>query len=535
MRTNIYISALLLATAMPMAAQDTYESARLMGEDLNGTARYVGMGGALDALGADISTISTNPAGIGLFRHSTVSASVGLVSQQDAKKFDGLGKTNLSFDQIGFVYTNDFNDNSFINFAFNYHKSRNFDQLLSAANSLHRASLNKTTYAKVAYGDVRNGGFDIDENNQGELMGYEHPTSDLRALTFSQLDYLQANALLNEPSDGLLYFNDADAFIFDRAHRGWIANYDFNLSGNVKNRFYWGVTIGARSVNYKGYTEYTEGLVFSDGSDAGIVTIADERKVSGTGYSLKGGIIFRPLEYSPLRFGLSVSTPTWYDLKTENTTLLINNSQIGAYDEGENSERYDFKLYTPWTFGLSAGNTIGNNLAIGLGVDYADYGATRNRINDGYDAYGDEESYTDENMKRNTERSLKGVATVKAGIEYKPDPALAIRLGYNYVSPMYDEGGFRDATLNSYGVMYSSTADYTNWKSTNRITCGMGFKAGNVNIDLAYQYNTTSGDFYPFQPNLDFKDGDTYETNVCNPTKVTNKRHQLLLTLGYTF
>ena len=42
---------------LPAAAQDTYENARLLGADLNGTARYVGMGGALDALGADISTI----------------------------------------------------------------------------------------------------------------------------------------------------------------------------------------------------------------------------------------------------------------------------------------------------------------------------------------------------------------------------------------------------------------------------------------------------------------------------------------------
>lgn len=52
---------------MPLAAQETYENAKLMKGDLNGTARYVGMGGAMEALGADISTISTNPAGIGLF------------------------------------------------------------------------------------------------------------------------------------------------------------------------------------------------------------------------------------------------------------------------------------------------------------------------------------------------------------------------------------------------------------------------------------------------------------------------------------
>lgn len=57
---------------MPLAAQETYENAKLMKGDLNGTARYVGMGGAMEALGADISTISTNRC-----RHRTVSSQHG--------------------------------------------------------------------------------------------------------------------------------------------------------------------------------------------------------------------------------------------------------------------------------------------------------------------------------------------------------------------------------------------------------------------------------------------------------------------------
>ena len=88
---RIYISIMALAAVLPSMAQDTYESAKLLGSDLNGTARYVGMGGAMEALGADISTISSNPAGVGLFRHSMISTSMGIVSQQDAKKFDDVG------------------------------------------------------------------------------------------------------------------------------------------------------------------------------------------------------------------------------------------------------------------------------------------------------------------------------------------------------------------------------------------------------------------------------------------------------------
>ena len=74
MKKLFAIAAIVVAT-MPAAAQETYENAKIVQEDLNGTARYVAMGGAMEALGADISTIGTNPAGIGMFRHSNISLS----------------------------------------------------------------------------------------------------------------------------------------------------------------------------------------------------------------------------------------------------------------------------------------------------------------------------------------------------------------------------------------------------------------------------------------------------------------------------
>ena len=64
------LAAALPMFALSMAAQETYQDTKLIGNELNGTARYVGMGGAMEALGADISTIGSKPAGIGLFRCS---------------------------------------------------------------------------------------------------------------------------------------------------------------------------------------------------------------------------------------------------------------------------------------------------------------------------------------------------------------------------------------------------------------------------------------------------------------------------------
>lgn len=537
MKKIYFAAAMAMLPALPTMAQDTYEGAKLMTSDLNGTARYVGMGGALDALGADISTISTNPAGIGLFRHSNFAASMSVVSQQDVVKFGEVGKTNVSFDQIGFVYSSQTGRQSFVNFAFNYHKSRNFNQILSAANSLNGASLNKVGFSKSEKDDVLNGGYNLDFNKDGELMGYENTADNaLRAYTFSQVDYLYMNAFTwnGDYDNPELGVNDAKDFQFDRGHNGWIADFDFNLSGNINDRVYLGLTIGLHDVNYKAYSEYGEIIAYRTPGVSGSTLYTDERTIEGTGYDVKAGVIFRPVEFSPFRVGLSISTPTWYNLKTNNyTTILYQTNDLTS--RGKNSESYEFKMYTPWKFGLSLGHTIGREVALGAGYEYADYSAADIRVNDGYDYYGDPNSYSDKVMNDHVDRTLKGTHTLKLGAELKPDPALAVRLGYNYVSAMYDEKGMRDATLNSIGVMYSSTTDYVNWKDTHRITCGLGYKYEGWNFDLAYQYSNTKGVFSPFQPGLTYTLDGAVQTNNPPTTDVSNKRHQIMATVGYTF
>ena len=537
MMKRIYIAVLALAVVLPAAAQDTYESGRLLMNDLNGTARYVGMGGAMEALGAEISTISTNPAGIGLFRHSTVSVSAGLVSQQDSKEFGGKNGTKMSFDQLGLVYSSRVSRSSFVNVGFNFHKSHNFNQILSAANSLRNASLNMLSYHKADLEDVRKGGYYWDFNDRGHVIGYENETSPYRAQTFSQTDYLNMNALnleFDADNNAQMFYNAADYYMFDRSQRGWISDFDFNVSGNQGDRFYWGVTVGIHDVNYKGYSIYTERLLNSEGSDVGYdgnedyVDYIDTRRIEGTGIDVKAGIIVRPIAESPFRFGLYVSTPTWYELTTDNDTDFNNDSEYGCEDSWYSGESYKFRYYTPWKFGASLGHTLGTNVALGLTYEVSNYASAVNRIiSDDPDYYDRERSYVDGPMKDNAENALKTVHLLKAGVEFKPDTDLALRAGYNYQSAAYNKNGVRDMKLDSPGVSYASTTDYVNWKDTHRITFGMGYKLSGWNFDIAYQYQLTSGDFYPMQK---FE----ADQNVGS-TNVDFKRHQVLLTVGYTF
>lgn len=516
---KIFVSIFVLAAAMPVVAQETYENAKIATEDLNGTARYVGMGGAMDALGADISTIGSNPAGIGLFRKSSVSTSFGFNSQEDAKDFAGSNKTRMSFDQIGFVLSMRTGESSYTNFAFNYHKSRNFGFILSAEDRLMAASQNKLTYAKAKSGLLYDG---------TDSKGW--PNIDKPFASCNQLDDMYTRNLNFDTDDNAWYYDEASAYTLNRNHKGYIGEYDFNLSGNVNDRFYWGLTVGIHGVHYKHYGEYKESL---NGFN---ILVSDDRRISGTGVDIKGGVIIRPIEESPFRFGLSVATPTFYNLTTENSTSISISGKNPTIVS--NNEALDFKLWTPWKFGLSLGHTVGQMLALGAGFEYADYGSLDTRYNTGryYDYWTDtyrEKSSSDAEMNRHTEQTLKGVYTLKLGAELKPIPEMAVRLGYNYVSPMYNEDGFKDGTLQSEGSYYSTATDFTNWKATNRITCGLGYQLDDINLAIAYQYTTQKGEFMPF---MNYVDNDfAADDNLCNTVEVKNNRHQVLFTVGYTF
>ena len=50
MKNKYILSALLLLGTATIGAQETYENTKLIDNDLNGTARYVGMGGALSLI-----------------------------------------------------------------------------------------------------------------------------------------------------------------------------------------------------------------------------------------------------------------------------------------------------------------------------------------------------------------------------------------------------------------------------------------------------------------------------------------------------
>lgn len=540
-----YILSILFAMMLlPTTAQETYENTKLVENNLNGTARYVGMGGALDALGADISVIGTNPAGLGLITKSRVDISFGMVAQQDAKAFRYGNAKHPSFDQVGFVLAmrNNSGYGRGFNFAINYHKSRNFNYILSAEGALKGASQNTLSFLKAINGpreDKKPSNFYLDKTKSGNIVGTNKYTS--------QLDNLYYNNLL-VGSDNSVAYSSATAYLMNRANTGYIGTYDLNMSGAVTEHFYLGATVGFHDVHYSGISEYTEDIINAADKPVGTVTVNDERTITGLGVDFKFGALFFPINNSPFRLGFSIATPTYYNLTTSNSTTLHNSTPFkGINPQFSSSESYRYRVVTPWKFGISLGHTMGKYLALGASYDYADYATMKTKVNEGstYDWYTDsyyETSSNDVNMNRHTQQTLRGVSTFKLGAECRPTNAFSLRAGYNYVSPMYKMNGYKDGTIDSYGSNYSTATDFVNWKSIQRYTLGVGYHVGKFNIDLAYQCSEQKGDFHPFMDAY----GDYYYenkqtnslekqeiNNYADAVSVLNKRHQLLVTFGY--
>src|SRR5690606_3438344 len=82
--------------------------------DVNaGSARYIGMGGSMGALGGDISSVEQNPAGLSLAIASDVNVTLGINSNKNEAKFGNAFDTsdnNVMFQNIGATFV--FNPNA---------------------------------------------------------------------------------------------------------------------------------------------------------------------------------------------------------------------------------------------------------------------------------------------------------------------------------------------------------------------------------------------------------------------------------------
>jgi len=387
---KVVACALLLSTEA--GAQTIYDAAKFSGSDLNGTARFVGMGGAMGALGGDISTIGTNPAGIGIYRSNDLMTSFGFNYKTSESNFNGsimnTDKFRGSFDNIGFVYSSKIGNQTslkYVNFGFNYHKAKSFNRDFAMQGNLNNLSqtdqmANMSRGLNNADMGLDNLGINSAEAGWLSILGWNG------CLIHPDKVSSSTNRYIGFPG------NDPSATYTSR-ERGGIDVYDFNVSFNVNDRVYFGFTLGAYDLNYTKNTLYSEffptsndAVYFLENSEYAY-SLENFMRTTGTGVDFKAGLIFRPLEDSPLRIGAAIHTPTFYNLTMYNSAILtsnadvnnekyiipVNSYSIDTYNEVNGDAITDYQLRTPWKYNLSLGYTIGSNVALGAEYEYMDY------------------------------------------------------------------------------------------------------------------------------------------------------------------
>lgn len=429
----------VLALAEGAWAQTSYDAERALGEDLNGTARYIGMGGAMGALGSDLSVISKNPAGIGTYTSGDMALSTSFYSTKTT--MDNPGSTNginyssggnrsdlgAALDNIGFVMSEP-TANGYLNFAFMYRKVRNTDRVIS-------------------YLD----------------------------------DFLD--------TDGYQVYRDYQTSETDR-----VKSFDFNLSGSCGRSFYWGVTLGMYDVDYKSNGYFYDYYPVQDGYAQSVDYTALDRinDVSGHGWNLKAGVIARPFE-GPVRLGLSVATPQYMRLTewyTDNLYALRGEQKDGSTF----SQDIDFRVSGPWTFNASAGITFGRN-ALGFEYELADYDRTRLSV-DGIEkeSQGSIDFRTAQTMRIGYETNISKISLRAGFVHTTPVNADG---AYKYLGSYNDSGIYQsDGDFNDNRCDF----DFENIKASNTYTVGLGwcgapdYEGSQLYIDAAYAYTVRHSD-----------------------------------------
>ena len=573
MKLKKIISVIVIALISGSAvwSQTQYDAERFISTDLNGTARFVGMGGAMSALGGDISTMGTNPAGIGLFRRNDVSGTFSLNNTRVEANFGGVtgkdDRSRLSFDQLGVVFSTRMGDElRFVNFGINYRKQRNFNKRMAMYGDLMGLSLTDQIawMGNHEWVDTRNNTYWGNCYNPIPLEDYYQMYDDLNADYYTSPDWEDVSWLTilgiqggligpDQGTDGNTERGDVPLTdergnpmtnengepLYDYRHYigmpGYDAQYksretggvnvvDLNMSFNVNDRIYFGLTVGVYDVNYERTSSYTEWGEFDYLPTD--FTLTNSYRTEGTGADLKLGAIFRPIEESAFRFGLAIHTPTYYKLSDRHSAGLFSTVSNMAYTGGTSVATRDYELLTPWKFNFSLGHTIGTSVAIGAEYEYADYSSAKLRWDEFEDMY-EETSWIEED--------LKGVHTFRLGVEAKLIPEFSLRAGYNYSSAAFDKSAYKFLYSND----TRTDAEYENTLARNIFTVGMGYRFGQFYLDAAYQYACQKGEFYPFDSRYSVDalyDEDTGISPAALPaTKTKTERDQVMFTFGYRF
>jgi len=432
-----YILILIIFLPVFVIGQTLEDALRYNQTNNFATARAMGVAGSFGAMGADLSTITYNPASIGNYWRSEFNVSLGYSDGYTNSQLGRKQKTNFdgrfNFNSIGFVTNSGRKSTGVVssNFAIGLVKKVDFSNYI-----------------------------DIAGKASGSIL--ESPD----VIDQSSLDYSPYN---NIPIDKHQIVEES----------GSINELILALGGNYKKRLLFGVSLGVPFLSYSTVRKYNEKAPDELWDDESFffrtIDYKETYTTVGVGINLKAGATY--ILPQNFRLGFAIHTPTSYKLKDDYTKDLVVDSRNYYIDTIANAFLFDYKYSTPWKFIGSVGKIFKVNDISGFvnfDAEYVGY----NNLSYNLTKYSNDELDAENERFQNKEISnkLRSTFNFRLGSEvaYKK---LRFRLGGALNgSPFAASDGF------SPDLTYSA---------------GLGYRGDEYYVDIAY---LTTKKEYSYQP-----------------------------------
>jgi hypothetical protein len=459
----ILIIVLISTTAYSQFADDALRFSQVY---YQGTARNMAVGGAFGALGADFSTASTNPAGMGLFRTGEFVFTPEVASRKASSIYNGSiaenSRTIMDISNMGYVIVKPIGSKTgwkYFQFGFGMNRLNNFNsRVIMEGENIENSKLD--VYTELADGQS------VDELDDFEL----YPAWECY--------------LLNPYGDDQYYTPVPFGGVMQQqiiTTRGSINEWLMSFSGNYNDKLFVGATIGLPYLRYyreSSYSEYDDAdtIPYFDNW-----SITENLATTGWGINLKLGAIIKPVEW--LRIGAAFHTPTYYwsmsDTWFTNTTSYVQTYVNDSTDDLEWVHysyespvgNYDYHLATPLRAIGSVSFLIGQYGFISGEYEYANYSSAK--LSSRYDSF----SAVNQDIKT----SFKATHNFRAGTEWR-------------FSNFSFRGGYA-----LYGSPYSNNI---NDGKRQMYSGGIGYKTRYYAIDFAYVYSIMNEDYYMYTSNI---------------------------------
>ena len=462
-----------------------------------GTARTIGVGGAMGALGGDFATISMNPAGLATYRTSEFTFTPGFHASKASSELltSSTGattqrSTTFSMDNLGLVFVNQPRNSKWktVNFSFGYNRFQDFN------NSVYYQGATRGSMT-ARWRDAANidKNFDLYEGDLAVATG-----AIFRGVLPGSRDTIWKTDFESDPSK-LINKNQ----VIETS--GGLGEMSFALAGNYNEKLQLGITLGVPILRYSESKVYKESdkdntipLFNKMAYEQNLTTSGANSLASGV--NVKFGAIFRPAQF--LRIGLAVHSPTTYWLNDRyDATLTYDYTRNGVtYNDPEKSPdgNFNYTLRTPLRALGSLAFLFGKSGFLSADVEWADYSKAN------FD-FG--KAYIPEHTVINNDIAAKYKSAVNA------------RFGGEYV---YDIFRFR-------GGVGLSTSPRTDKDFVNMTySLGAGLRGQSFFMDFGWQTRAQKENYTPYK---------VVESQANVEQKVTNAYvfNDFLLTFGVKF